>query len=184
MAYEEKPYYVGLLTAAAVHGASHQSPQEFQVVTTTPLRPIEIGPLRIHFFTKRHAERTPRAQVKVETGRMFVSSPDVTALDLLRYLPSVGHLNNVATILSELAEKLTPAGLVDAAAAGGELSHVQRLGYLLELVEQPKLAASLEPWLLSQKPRPIPLSPGRPVKGYELNKRWQVIVNEDVEAEA
>jgi hypothetical protein len=27
-------YYVGLLSAAAIWGASHQKPQEFQVVTT------------------------------------------------------------------------------------------------------------------------------------------------------
>jgi len=33
MAAMELPYHVGLLSAAGHHGASHQQPQEFQVVT-------------------------------------------------------------------------------------------------------------------------------------------------------
>ena len=39
----ERPYYVGLLSAAALHGASHQQPQEFQVFSDRPIRPIQVG---------------------------------------------------------------------------------------------------------------------------------------------
>ena len=33
-----RPYYVGVLSAAALHGAGHQQPQEFQVMTDVPQR--------------------------------------------------------------------------------------------------------------------------------------------------
>jgi predicted transcriptional regulator of viral defense system len=37
----DRPYYLALLNAAAYHGASHQQPQEFFVVTGFPvMRPI------------------------------------------------------------------------------------------------------------------------------------------------
>ena len=106
MKFQERPYYVGLLSAAALHGAAHQQPQEFQVVSDAPLRPTKAGRARLRFFTKRHFEPTPTLQMKTETGSMRVSTPEATALDLVRYASSAGHLANVATVLAELAEKI------------------------------------------------------------------------------
>jgi len=100
MAYLRRPYYVGLLSAAALHGAAHQSPQEFQVVTDRPLRPIEVGRTRIRFVKKAHLAKTPTVGVKAPTGEIRVSSPEATALDLVRYPEHAGYLSNVATILS------------------------------------------------------------------------------------
>ncbi len=37
MKFLERKYYVGLLNAAALHGASHQQPQEYFVVTEYPV---------------------------------------------------------------------------------------------------------------------------------------------------
>ena len=54
MDYAGQPYYVGLLSAAVFHGAAHQQPQEFQVITNSPLRKIEAGNLSIRFFTKKN----------------------------------------------------------------------------------------------------------------------------------
>ena len=39
-------------------------------------------------------------EMKTETGAMRVSTPEATALDLLRYLEGAGHLGNVATVLA------------------------------------------------------------------------------------
>lgn len=39
MKFLGQPYYVGLLSAAALHGAAHHQPQEFQVVTNKQFRP-------------------------------------------------------------------------------------------------------------------------------------------------
>ena len=42
--------------------------------------------------------------VKTVTGSIRVSTPEATALDLLRYVAAAGYLSNVATVLHELAE--------------------------------------------------------------------------------
>lgn len=44
-------------------------------------------------------------QLKTPTGYMNVSTHEMTAFDLVRYVKSAGYLNHVATILSELQEK-------------------------------------------------------------------------------
>ena len=51
------PYYVGVLTAAALHGAAHQQPQQFQVVTTRRQRPVAVGREQIRFLKKRNFSR-------------------------------------------------------------------------------------------------------------------------------
>ncbi len=100
MEYLRRPYYMGLLTAASLHGAAHQAPQEFQVVTDRPLGVIEVGRVRIRFMKKAHLARTPTVGVKTPTGEMRVSTPEATALDLVRYPEHCGGLSNVATVLS------------------------------------------------------------------------------------
>ena len=40
MEYLGLPYYVGLLTASSLHGAAHQQPAEFQVITTKQIETI------------------------------------------------------------------------------------------------------------------------------------------------
>lgn len=183
MKFQERPYYVGLLSAAALHGAAHQQPQEFQVVTDSALRPTKAGRARIRFFTKRHFEQTPTIQVKTETGSMRVSTPEATALDLVRYSASAGHLSNVATVLSELAEKLDARLLAEAAKLDVERSHVQRLGYLLDLLGAARLADPLAEWLASQRPYPVMLRPGRAAKQVPRDERWSLVVNDDIEVD-
>ena len=36
MSYISQPFYVGLMSAVALHGAAHQQPQQFHVVTNGP----------------------------------------------------------------------------------------------------------------------------------------------------
>ncbi len=68
MKFMKQPYYVGVLSAAALHGAAHQSPQELQIVTSRPIPLIEIGQTRIRFITKKEVGKTPVQQVKTLTG--------------------------------------------------------------------------------------------------------------------
>ena len=49
MGYVGHPYYVGLLSAAAYHGAAHQQPQQFLVVAAVPMRPVRVGRVNIVF---------------------------------------------------------------------------------------------------------------------------------------
>lgn len=54
MRFQNVRYYVGLLSAAALHGAADQQPQEFQVVAGSALRPVTVGRVRIRFFFRRN----------------------------------------------------------------------------------------------------------------------------------
>ncbi len=182
MAFHGQPYYVGLLSAAALHGAAHQQPQQFQVLTDRPLRPARAGRLQIHFFTKRHLRATPTIDVKTETGSMRVSTPEATALDLVRYPASAGGLGHVATVLSELAEAVDGERLV-AAAQGEELSVAQRLGFLLERVGAVAVAGPLGCWIAERRPRPVLLRPAAGSASTPRSSPWQVIVNQEVESD-
>src|SRR5580704_4436638 len=87
MRYEGHHYYVGLLKAAELHGATHQAVMEFQVVTDKRLPKLRAGRSLISFLYRKDMERVADAVIdqKTDTGRMRVSSPELTALDLLRY---------------------------------------------------------------------------------------------------
>lgn len=181
MRFEGQPYYVGLLSAAALHGAAHQQPQEFQVVTDAPLRPARAGLVRIRFFTKATAGSTPVVDMKTQTGSMRVSTPEATALDLVRYVKRAGYLDNVATVLSELSEKLDARRLLAVARKDVEIAHVQRLGHLLDTVGAASAARPMAAWISEQRPRRVLLRPGSPRRIHEEDPRWRVSVNEQVE---
>jgi len=184
MRYLEQPYYVGLLTAAAQHGASHQVAQVFQVVTDRPTRAVRAGRNRIEFVMKAEVEGTPTTEVKTPTGSMTVSTPEATALDLVRYYKAAGHLSHVATVLEELAETLDWGALVRAAEAGGfEMVVVQRLGYLLDRVGAGEVAEGLSALVAERTPQAVPLRPDRSRKGCPVDARWRVAVNTEVESD-
>jgi predicted transcriptional regulator of viral defense system len=180
MRFLDQPYYVGLLSAAAIHGAAHQSPQVFQVVTSLPTLPMAAGRARLEFFRKRTIEGVATARVKTETGYMTVSTPEATVFDLIRHFHAVGHLSNVATVLAELAETIDPKKL-SAAAAQASQAEVQRTGYLFQTVGQEALAVCLEQLLQPHRRRVAPLRPDAPSEGMPLDPRWNLIINEEVE---
>jgi predicted transcriptional regulator of viral defense system len=186
MRHEKRPYYVGLLSAAAAHGAAHQAVMAFQVVTNKLLPGIEAGRTRIVFsYRKDMAAVAVAAGIedrKTPSGYMKLSSPELTALDLVRYPHSGAGLDNIATVLSELAEKLHTEKLATLSGAF-EKAVVQRLGHLLgrlghaDTVEAMFAALSARgplPWVeLDPKQASDPdLSP----PPSERDERWRVIV--------
>lgn len=181
MEYVGQPYYVGLLSAASIHGAAHQQPQEFQVVTSSPLPLMMAGRARLRFVVKQNVTRTPVQPVKTETGTMSVSTPEATALDLIRYVKATGGLSNVATVLGELLEKVDAAQLAKIARKEGELAVAQRLGYLLDLVGGDATSRALATWIAKAEPRVVPLHPTRVIRGLPKNEKWRVLVNADIE---
>lgn len=180
MRFLEQPYYVGLLSAAAIHGAAHQQPMVFQVVTSRPTRPVRAGRVRIAFHMSGHVEETPVVKVQTETGYMRVSTPEATAYDLVRFAPAAGHLSNVATVLRELAERLDRRKLARLAASHATPA-VQRLGYLLDLLGEHDLAAPLARSLGARRRRAVLLAPGESGGRAGPDPRWRVIPNAAVE---
>jgi hypothetical protein len=103
---------------------------------------------------------------------------------LVRFVNVAGHLGNVATVISELTEKLTPEAMLKTAQQYGETPTVQRLGYLLEVVGAQAIAAPLAQWLAEQPSRAIPLRPGHATRSSTLNSRWNIFANETIEVES
>jgi predicted transcriptional regulator of viral defense system len=182
MRYLEQPYYVGLLSAAAIHGAAHQQPMVFHVLTDRPTREARAGRVRIEFHMSRGVTDAPVVDVQTETGSMRVSSPETTAYDLVRFPAAAGHLNNVATVLGELAEKVDAEKLAKLASKHA-VPDVQRLGYLLELVGEQDLAEPLSKALEHRRRRPVLLAPGEGASRERPDERWRVIPNATVEVD-
>ncbi len=179
----DRPYYVGLLSAAGIHGASHQQPQEFQVLTDRPVRPLQVGRARIRFFVNRRTLDTAVQSVKTPTGTMHVSTPEATAVDLVRFARVAGQIDNVATVLVDLAPLLDPKRLLKVVRASGDLPNAQRLGYILEKVRGRPQAKALHEWLEHQSPRVVSLRPGRTGAGATEDRRWHVSITEPIEIE-
>lgn len=183
MKHMGRPYYVGLLSAAQFHGAAHHRPQEFQVVIPErTVRPIRAGNVQIRFYGKGAFDRSQIQDAKTPTGLMKVATPETTAWDLVRYFKAAGGLENVVTVLSELAEKLDAKRLRDAVKRHGEVIVAQRLGYLLDRVGRRTLTKSLADWITDAPLRP--LDPGAPVDGASESRKWHLLVNAELEPEA
>jgi predicted transcriptional regulator of viral defense system len=180
MRFLGQPYYVGLLSAAALHGASHQQSMVFQAVTDRPTRPAKAGRARIEFHATRTVEDSPAASMQTETGSMRVSTPETTAFDLVKFSAACGGWSNVATVLSELAERVDP-GLLHALAELRKSPEVQRLGFLLDLAGQSRLADALLRALAARRYRPVLLAGDMPQGDAAYVVPWRVIPNVEIE---
>ncbi len=185
------PYYAGLLTAAQYHGAAHQRPQQFQVFLEKRRLPIACGRVRVAFLIRKRLREVPVESLNTPRGTLLVSTPEATALDLVGYQHQAGGLNQVATVLAELAEKIDPKQLT-VAAATAPVPWAQRLGYLLEQVDASEKAAPLKQYvrararesapLLANAPKPS--NPRRARRDKVVRDRgWKLYVNTDVQRE-
>ncbi len=179
MGHLDQPYYVGLLSAAAYHGAGHQQPMVFQVVTNKPTRKVRAGRVVLQFWMSSRVTQMPVTEARTETGTMRIATPEATAFDLVRYQAGAGHLSNAATVLVELAERIDAEALVGMAPLV-RIPDVQRLGYLLDAVGVSALADPLARWLQTRPRRAVRLRPGGQAN-VELEQRWHVLPNEELD---
>jgi predicted transcriptional regulator of viral defense system len=184
MRHQNRPYYVGLLKAADLQGASHQAVMEFQVVTNRQMRDIQAGRSKIAFYFRRDISAIASGieERKTDTGKMKISSVELTLFDLLRYPQACAGLDNILTVFSDLGSKLNPASM-------GVLSHafdrsvVQRAGYLLDLSGFPEHAEELHALIPGRSQVPwVELDPSLssdPDLAPEIlvrDERWHVLI--------
>lgn len=175
-----KPYYAGLLSAAQYYGAAHQRPQELQVFVEKNRRPITCGKVRVRFIARKRVREVPVKPFNTARGQIQVSSPEATAIDLAGYPRHAGGLDQVATILSELADALDPA-LLPVAAETAPTPWAQRLGYLLEIADMKDAAEPLRTYVSERARDYTPLVPGSATANTQRRKDWKLIVNAEVE---
>lgn len=176
-----KRYYVGLFSAAALQGASHQAVMEYYVVTDyPPVRSVKNEKVKLNFFTKKEWEQGFIFQRKTDAGYINVSYPELTALDLLSY--GNFSINRVATVLEELVESFDAKRLKHTIKHASTAS-IQRLGYLLDIVSfENSFGKVLQQELSKRKVFPVALSKHASKKGA-INSNWNVIENITVESD-
>jgi len=171
------PYYVGLQSAAAIHGSQPQALQTMQILTDAPRREVQVGRQRLRFFVKSDCAASAVQQAPRAFAPMKVSTPETTVFDLARYAPRIGGIPRVAETMAPLLHLLRPSSLKGVLEAESEVSSNQRLGFLLEKLGAVKLASAAEECL---PPRCawVPLAAGaRCEAGAARDRRWRVVEN-------
>lgn len=185
MKYFGAPYYVGILSAAELHGAAHQKPQEFQVITSRNRKLITCGRVTVRFIARKLIDKVTTVSLKTPRGFIQVSTPEATAFDLLLYPEYSGGLSNIATVLSELSEKMDAKKLRQAVIAVPNISSVQRIGFLFDRVlKKERFAESLESVVRQKGKATIPLVAAGARGGVKIDHKWNIFVNEKIEPEA
>ena len=178
------PYYVGLLSAAAILGSSHQAPMVFQVVTPARLRQRRIGRGRIQFIQRAAAVERPRWQRGVPTGRIWVSTPEVTVFDLVESPQDGAGISNVATVVGSLLMdgSIDPVALASVGATY-PAAVVQRSGHLLDFMAGEAGirfdTARLHALVAGSRYRHLSSGRGSGCR----DPRWHVVVNTEIEHE-
>jgi predicted transcriptional regulator of viral defense system len=187
MSFVGKPYYIGLLSAAALYGAAHQQPQEFFVVTTTKQFTTRKKGIKINYLTKKNIPEKLLDKRKTESGYVKVSSPELTAADLVYYHNRIGGLNRACEVINELSEAIRLNEINTDFVESLSTTTIQRLGYIFEkLVGCHEFANKLYK-LAKKNNRKFFLQPfkaGGKRKGCDTDKRWKIIINTIIDIEA
>ena len=188
MKYLDWEYYIGLLSAAAFQGAAHQQPQVFSVIVNTDsLRNKIKKGVKINFIAKKNIPICCLKQLNTRHGYINVSSPELTALDLLLYVKEVGGINRASTVLNELAEVMDFQNMDNESLKLFNSAVIQRLGYILEDVLDYKEQADTlyqKAKKMGIKFRKYPLKiakKGVKLDGYDVNEKWKILINEKIE---
>lgn len=172
-------YYIAFYSAAKFHGASHQQAQREYIMTSTPSLPnIKKHALNIHFFTTSIWPETNILEKKSDAGVFNISSPALTAIDLIHHQTKLGGLNRMLAILEELFEEINANDILDLLTWYPHKSSLQRFGFLLEKIQANDEIHEPIMEFLQQKPFfPVLLSPKFGQKPGAVCNYWKVDVN-------
>lgn len=181
MNYLNLPYYIGFLSAAQYYGAAHQKPQRFQVVTSKNRPSIQCGRIFIEFIANKNVAKMPTKNFNTYAGTVAVATPEVISADIVTMPKHAAGINNVATILAELAEQIDIEKLIKLTKQNTELFWLQRLGYLLDFLGHAQAAKTINEFLSDKKLHWARLVAHAPYKPLLRDKKWKIIVNTKVE---
>lgn len=183
--YLSRKYYLGLYSAAKIHGASHQQIQGDYLITETPkLIDIKKKSFDIQFFTATQWPQNNIEIKKADAGLYKVSSPALTITDLVHYQNKIGGLNRVLTPFEELTEELCEKDIQRLTSWYNHKSTLQRVGFLLEDVIGNLSFSDIIYERLRQKDYfPVLLNPNKSQKPGKARNRWKIDVNVNIESD-
>ncbi|HXF90900.1 MAG TPA: type IV toxin-antitoxin system AbiEi family antitoxin [Candidatus Nitrosotenuis sp.] len=183
MKHLEKDYYIGLLTAASLHGIAHQQPMIFQVICNDTLKPIILSKGEVHFYRYKQMSEAQTEHLRTKIGSSLISTKEQTVFDLVRFYKKAGYFDNIATIIRDIHEELDVTKLSVVAHVEPEETVLQRLGYLFDILEAPDHAKVIEEELYKRKFYWIKLKPELNQPALEKVKKWKLIINDNIEFE-
>ena len=177
-------YYVGWLSAAAIHGAAHHAPQVFQVAVSRHVRDRTVGRTRFRFVQRPSAMDLPTIARSTRSGSARVSTAETTVLDLATDPDLAGGIDNSATVIIELADdRAFDVTALAAIAARFPAASGRRVGYVLERFAGRDDLTPLHEATAERSPSPSRLDPTRPAAG-PVDERWSLYLNRDLEPDA
>ena len=181
MQYFDTEYCVGWLSAAAIHGASHQATQTFDVAVSRALRDRTVGRSMLRFRQRSDVTAIPAKRMSLPAGRANVASIEACMLMLASDVELSGGLDNAVTAIVELSESaaFSPELLADASNVFPR-SAARRVGWILDKFRESVDTAALHEYCVSFGEVPSVLNPAYPAKG-KINKRWSIIENGEVD---
>ncbi len=185
MNYLNRPYYLSLISAAALHGAAHQQPQSHYICTNMPsLRATRKSGININYISKCNLKNNFIDKKKTESGYINVSNPLLTCIDLLNYNKTIGGLNRASTIINELSDEINIDNLNSKIFDLASNADLQRLGFLWEChTAQQDLANQLFTLLEKhlKRIRSYKLTNSKPAIKDNFKNRWNINVNTIIE---
>ena len=186
MKFLDRKYYVALLNAASLHGASHQQPQEYFIVTEYPvLRATNRKGLKINYISTRQLPpESLTEKKKTETGYITISNPLLTAIDLINYEKKIGGLNRASTVINELLETVKRNDVSKELINYASVSSLQRLGFILEEILNKKEIADRIISLCKKAGiifYMIPLKASGKKSKEVISEKWKLMINTEIE---
>lgn len=183
--YLNKPYYIGFYSAAALYGASHQQVQKDYLITQFPnIRNIKKGVIFLDLFVTSFWPQKNILQKKSDAGYFNVSSPALTAIDLIHYQSKLGGINRMLAIIEELIEEIKTDDIQELLSWYPHTSSIQRLGFLLsELQTDPAIVTLLSEYLKGENYYPVLLSHEKSRRPGSNENIWKVDVNIEIESD-
>lgn len=183
--YLDRSYYLGFYSAAKVYGASHQQSQRDYVMISSPkLLDIQKSAIDIRFLTTSAWPEKNILSKKSDAGNYHISSPALTLADLVHYQNKLGGLNRMLSTLEELLEEVTHNDLDDLLSWYGNKATLQRLGFLLDQIDQENRFSNLIfQHLENQKIHPVLLKPTNQQRPGSVDNKWKVDINLKLEGD-
>ncbi len=183
--YLNRNYYLGFYSAAKIHGASHQQAQRDYVMIEKPkLNDIKRNNFDIRFLTTSNWPSKNIITKKADAGIYNISSPALTAIDLIHHQTKLGGLSRMLAIIEELSEEINQKDIAELLTWYPYKSTLQRFGFLLEVIQADQnISGQVIEHLQQSKYFPVLLSPKSKQKAGAVDNKWKVDVNIKLESD-
>lgn len=183
--YLHRNYYMAFYSAAKFHGASHQQIQRDYVMIEQPkLYDIIKETIHINFMTTVKWPEKNIIKKTSDAGFFKISSPALTAIDLIHHQTKLGGINRILAVLEELTEVITAEDITDLLSWYPYKSTLQRFGFLLEeLGAHQNLIPPILERLKEEPYYPVLISPRSKLKAGAVTNIWKVDVNVKLESD-